>query len=237
MGHVRKVEVTLWLTVSQSVCLGVGHPFGAHDQILLFPFFCRKIALLFVLGRPLWREDGSVICSAIYQWSESRRTHNHTLLPHLRLHWGLRSRYDWRSVSQYVLTSSPAWDLRPDINSVRFCCVVFVGRPLWREVGYVSLSVTVSNNCPSWSFMYLFFYFFIHSGSQKCGTHKVRVYGGGGLPSQLIKWLICTSVWARHGSHAAIMRWLVMCDSSCCCSVMRWLTQPATKRRLRLTAA
>jgi hypothetical protein len=37
-------------TVSQSVCLGVGHPFGVHDQILLFPSFCRKIAFLFSLG-------------------------------------------------------------------------------------------------------------------------------------------------------------------------------------------
>jgi hypothetical protein len=40
-------------TVSRPIRLGVGHPFGAHDQILLFPFFFRKIALLFVLGRPL----------------------------------------------------------------------------------------------------------------------------------------------------------------------------------------
>jgi hypothetical protein len=69
-----EVEVTLRLTVSQSVCLG-----------LLFPSFCRKIALLFFLGRPLWREDGSVICNAICQWSESPRTHNHTLLSNLRL--------------------------------------------------------------------------------------------------------------------------------------------------------
>jgi hypothetical protein len=41
----KEVEVNLQLTVSQSVCLGVWH------QILLFPFFCQKIALL-VLGRP-----------------------------------------------------------------------------------------------------------------------------------------------------------------------------------------
>jgi hypothetical protein len=74
-----------FMTEGQSVCLGVGHPFGAHDQILLFLLFCRKMALLFVLGRPLWREDGSVICSAICQWSESRSTHDHTLLSHLRL--------------------------------------------------------------------------------------------------------------------------------------------------------
>jgi hypothetical protein len=74
-----------WQSVSQSVSLGVGHPVEAHDQILIFPFVCRKIDLLFVLGRPLWREDGPVICSAICQWSESRRTRNHTLLSHLRL--------------------------------------------------------------------------------------------------------------------------------------------------------
>jgi hypothetical protein len=30
-----KVEVTLRLTVSQSVCLGIEHPFGTCDQILL----------------------------------------------------------------------------------------------------------------------------------------------------------------------------------------------------------
>jgi hypothetical protein len=68
---VLEVRVTLRLTVSQSVsqsvCLGVGHPFGALDQIFLFPFFCKTVALLFVLGRPLWREDESAICSAICQ--------------------------------------------------------------------------------------------------------------------------------------------------------------------------
>jgi hypothetical protein len=58
-------------------------------RFCFFPFYCRKIALLFVLGRPLWREDGSVFCSAICQRSESRRTQNHTLLSHLRLLWSL----------------------------------------------------------------------------------------------------------------------------------------------------
>jgi hypothetical protein len=38
-------------SVSQSVCPGVGHPFGARFYIFLL--FCRKIALLFVLVRPL----------------------------------------------------------------------------------------------------------------------------------------------------------------------------------------
>jgi hypothetical protein len=69
----------LWPMYSLPIRLCVGHCFRAHDQIFLFPFFCRTIALLFVLGRPLWREDGSVICRAICQWSESQMTHNHTV--------------------------------------------------------------------------------------------------------------------------------------------------------------
>jgi hypothetical protein len=64
--------MTDWLTVSQSVsqsvCLGVGHPFGAYDQIFRFSFFCRKMSLLIVLGRPLWREDGFAIYSCNCFW-------------------------------------------------------------------------------------------------------------------------------------------------------------------------
>jgi hypothetical protein len=41
--------------------------------------------LLLHAGRPLWWEDGPVVCSAITHWSESRRTHNHILVSHLRL--------------------------------------------------------------------------------------------------------------------------------------------------------
>jgi hypothetical protein len=84
-NNVVCVVLMLWPMVSRPIHLGVGQIFGAHDQIFLFPFFCRTIVLLFVLGPPLWREDGSVICSAICQWSESRKTHNHTLLSRLRL--------------------------------------------------------------------------------------------------------------------------------------------------------
>jgi hypothetical protein len=73
-----------WRSVSQYV-LVLGTPLGPMARFFFFLLFCRKIALLFVFGRPLWREEGAVICSAICQWSESRRFHNHTLLPHLRL--------------------------------------------------------------------------------------------------------------------------------------------------------
>jgi hypothetical protein len=45
---------------------------------LNFPWVKITLFLLRV-GRPLWREDGSVICSAITHRIESRRTHNHQL--------------------------------------------------------------------------------------------------------------------------------------------------------------
>jgi hypothetical protein len=44
-----------------------------------------KICGLVSVERPLWREDGSTICSVITQWPESFRTRNHTLLSHLKL--------------------------------------------------------------------------------------------------------------------------------------------------------
>jgi hypothetical protein len=77
---------TDWLTVSQSVCLGIEQPCGTSDQILLpVGMLLSEICGLVSVGRPLWREDGFAICSVITQWSESRRTRNHTLLSHLRL--------------------------------------------------------------------------------------------------------------------------------------------------------
>jgi hypothetical protein len=85
-SNVVEVEVTLRLTVSQSVCLGIEHPFGACDQILLpVGMLLSEIWGLVSVGSPLWREDGSAICSVITQWSELLRTRNHTLLSHLRL--------------------------------------------------------------------------------------------------------------------------------------------------------
>jgi hypothetical protein len=82
----EEVEVTLRLTISQSVCLGIEHPCGTCDQILLpVGMLLSEICDLVSVGRPLWRVDGSAICSVISQWSKSRKIRNHTLLSHLRL--------------------------------------------------------------------------------------------------------------------------------------------------------
>jgi hypothetical protein len=73
-------------TDSQSVRLGIEYPCGTCDQILHpVGMLLSEICCLVSAGRPLWREDGSTICSVITQWSESRRTRNHILLSHLRL--------------------------------------------------------------------------------------------------------------------------------------------------------
>jgi hypothetical protein len=123
------VELLLWPTVSRPIRIGVGHPFGAHDQIFLFPFFCRTIALLFVLGRPLWREEGSVICSEIFQWSESRSTLNHTLLSHLRLLGSLLvASYDLQGLRTIlVLLYSPGTDCTENVSYIN-ACSLFAGK-------------------------------------------------------------------------------------------------------------
>jgi hypothetical protein len=66
---ISKSEVTLRLTVSQSVsqsvCLGIEYPCGTCDQIL----FSVGMLLSEICGLvSLWREDGSAICSVITQW-------------------------------------------------------------------------------------------------------------------------------------------------------------------------
>jgi hypothetical protein len=62
-------------TDSLSVCLGIEYPCGTCDQIL-FPvgMLLSEICDLVSIGRPLWREDRSAICSVITRYSESLRT-------------------------------------------------------------------------------------------------------------------------------------------------------------------
>jgi hypothetical protein len=57
-----EVEVTLRLTVSQSVSLGVEPHLGLMTRYILLFDNC---GLAFV-GRPLWREDGSVFCTCCW---------------------------------------------------------------------------------------------------------------------------------------------------------------------------
>jgi hypothetical protein len=105
-------RVTLWLTVSQSICLGAEPTLGLWPDIISH----LKVSV----GKFL-----SCLCGA----------------PSLSLFLTLKSKshYNWRPVSQYILVSTPLFKLWPDIT---FCLQVALlslwGRPLWREVGSVS---------------------------------------------------------------------------------------------------
>lgn len=48
-------------------------------------FFAWQLLYFLSIWRPFWRKSGSVIFSNVRPRSESRRTHNHVLLSHLRL--------------------------------------------------------------------------------------------------------------------------------------------------------
>jgi hypothetical protein len=86
-GTSYEVEVTLRLTVSQSVSMfRCRANSGTCDQMLLpVGRLLSETCSIVYVGRPLLREDGSAVCSAITQWSASHRTRNHTLFSHLRL--------------------------------------------------------------------------------------------------------------------------------------------------------
>jgi hypothetical protein len=162
------VEVTLRLTVNQSVCLGIEHPCGTCDQILLpVGMLLSEICDLISMGRPLWREEWYAICSVITQWSESRRTRNHILLSHLRLlqpggpgshiyipreqggpvispGTGFRVT-SLLTVSQYVLVSSPLCG-----HLTRYC---FLFKCLGPEFVVLSLRGALTDERPGLSFV------------------------------------------------------------------------------------
>jgi hypothetical protein len=69
----RRANCRSWsyfTTDSESVSLGVEDPCGTCDQILLpVGMLLSEICGLVSVGRPLWWEDRSAICSVITQWS------------------------------------------------------------------------------------------------------------------------------------------------------------------------
>jgi hypothetical protein len=71
------------------------HSGTCHQILLLVWRFLSESCYLLSMGHPLWRDDRSAVCNATTQWSVSRRTHNRSLLSHLRLPPTWRARFPY----------------------------------------------------------------------------------------------------------------------------------------------
>jgi hypothetical protein len=117
----------------------IEHPCGTCDQIL-FPvgMLLSEICGLVSIGCPLWREDGSAICSAGLFCCKIA-----ILVSHITT--------DGQSVvmSRYRAHSGTCDQILLSVRRLlsEICCLVFLGRPLWREDGSV-ICLSLSSNLP-----------------------------------------------------------------------------------------
>jgi hypothetical protein len=109
-----EVKVTLWLTVSQSVCLGIEHPCGTCNQILLPVWMLLSGVLLYK----------NAICTSQETHYPSATEANLLMLFRGKnaVYCEVRLLFDWWSVSQYVLVSSTLVGLATRYYFLSECC-------------------------------------------------------------------------------------------------------------------
>jgi hypothetical protein len=152
-GSRRSKLLYYWRSVSQSVCLSVEHPCGTCDQILLpVGMLLSELCGLVSVGRPLWREDESAISTEITQWSESRRTRNHTLLSHLRLPQlgGPISVRNWVN-SRVIVRLEELSELKTSMVSSRIEPVTFRSEPTTLPLSLQGYHCVTERECYKWT--------------------------------------------------------------------------------------
>jgi hypothetical protein len=113
--------VCLRPTVSRPVRLGIRLPFGAHDQILSLSFLYDICLFFLPVGRPLWREDGSVTCGAIADWSG----HWGLITIHHRLIWDCVPSYNSQGL-RWRYSNPPSHGEKWDLSTVSHIGIQFV---------------------------------------------------------------------------------------------------------------
>jgi hypothetical protein len=117
---------------------------------------CQKFAVLFLWSALTDEERGSAICSVITQWSESRRTRNHTLLSHLRLP------QPGGSGSHIYIPQGTGWPSYTSGIGLPLCCLLRLAWLWWRY----------SNPPPTWKPRSL--YTNIYPSGTGCSSLKSR---------------------------------------------------------------
>jgi hypothetical protein len=85
--RIRPIKSSYFTTDGLSVSMSWCREQCGTCYLILLPVWTllSEICGTVSVGRPLWREGGSAVCSEITQWFGSCRTLNHTLLSHLKL--------------------------------------------------------------------------------------------------------------------------------------------------------
>jgi hypothetical protein len=143
-----------WPTVSRPISLGVGHPFGTHDQILLFPFYF----------------SGKLLCSSSWGALSDERTGLHFSVQSVsgQSRGGLTTIHYCLTWDYWVPFPSPLTTRRDYGGSIlELNCVVFLtalrptqvktllatthvafvgchGNPVYRVVTWIPISVSVA---------------------------------------------------------------------------------------------
>jgi hypothetical protein len=101
-------------------------PFWYQGHILMF--LCLAISFfLLPIGHPLCQDNGSVVCSAITQWSEPHRTHRHVLLSHLRFP------QPGGPGPHIYIPQEQGYPVIPPGIGFPFCCVLRLAGLWWRD--------------------------------------------------------------------------------------------------------